>query len=238
MPPARPRPTSTDRVAPDLSQGLSTPLQFVKGVGPQRAKLLGKLGLETVDDALFQLPVRHEDRSHLVPLRSIAPAEALTATGIVAGISPAPHGRARAPLQVLLQDGSGFLNAIWFNQPYLERLFKRGQRLIVHGKVQPYGRGPLQMHVKDFEIAEECADENLHTGRLVPVYGLTRGLTQRPMRTLMKRLVEDHSDSLEETLPPALLARRGLGPLGRDQGMSLPRARSGTGRRSTPVDLR
>ena len=213
MPPVKPRPTSVDYAAPTLLQGVSTPLQFVKGVGPQRAKLLARLGLETVEDALFHFPVRHEDRSQLVPLRSITSGEALTATGIVAGISPPPHGRSRAPLQVLLQDGSGFLNAVWFNQPYLERLFKRGQRLIVHGKVQAYGRGPLQMNVKDFEVVEECADENLHTGRLVPIYGLTRGLTQRPMRRLMKQLVEDHADSVEEPLPAAVLARRRLDPL-------------------------
>jgi len=213
LPPVKSRPTSVDRAAPTLSQGLSTSLQFVKGVGPQRAKLLARVGLDTVEDALFHLPVRHEDRSQLVPLRKITSGDALTATGIVAGISPPPHGRSRAPLSVLLQDGSGFLNAVWFNQPYLERLFKRGQRLIVHGKVQPYGRGPLQMNVKDFEIVEECADENLHTGRLVPIYGLTRGLTQRPMRRLMKQLVEDHADSVEEPLPEAVLTRRRLEPL-------------------------
>jgi ATP-dependent DNA helicase RecG len=209
----KPRQTSADQVAPALSHGLATPLQFLTGVGPQRAKLLARLGLVTVEDAIFHLPARHEDRSHLVPFRHMAPGEARTATGTVAGISPAPRGRPRAPLQVLLRDGSGFLNAIWFNQPYLERVFTRGQRLIVHGKVQPYGNGPLQMQVKDFEIVEECADETLHVGRLVPVYRLTQGLTQRPMRTLIKRLVDQYADEVEEPLPESLRARRRLLPL-------------------------
>ncbi len=210
---AKPSPPSADRVAPEVSRGLAAPLQFLTGVGPQRAKLLGRLGLSTVEDALFCLPVRHEDRSHLVPLRSMTAGEARTATGIVAGISPAPRGRPRAPLQVLLRDASGFLNAIWFNQPYLERVFKRGQRLIVHGKVQPYRDRALQMHVKDFEVVEDSVDETLHAGRLVPVYGLTQGLTQRPMRTLIKRLVDGYADEVKEPLPESLRVRRQLLPV-------------------------
>ncbi len=215
MLPAKPRATLADRTTPEPSRGLGTPLQYLKGVGPQRAKLLARLGLETVEDALFYLPARHEDRSHLIPFRSITPGEARTAMGIVAGVSPPPRGRPRVPLQVLLRDATGFLKAIWFNQPYLERVFKRGQRLIVHGKVQPYGSGPLQMQVKDYEIVEECPDETLHAGRLVPVYSLTQGLTQRPMRSLVKRLVEAYADLVEEPLPEALRERRRLQPLSR-----------------------
>jgi ATP-dependent DNA helicase RecG len=197
----------------DTSRALSTPLQYVKGVGPQRAKLLAKVGLGTVADAVFYLPARHEDRTHLLSFRSLTPGEGCTATGVVAGVSPAPRGRPRVPLQVLLKDGTGFLNAVWFNQPYLERVFKRGQRLIVHGKVQRYGSGPLQMQVKDYEVVDEGEDDTIHAGRLVPVYGLTRGLTQRPMRALMRRLVDGYVDLVPESLPASLRTRRDLEPL-------------------------
>ena len=164
-------------------QGLDTPLRFVTGIGPQRAKLLAKLGLDTVEDALLHLPSRHEDRSQLVPLARITEGESRTCAGTIRGVSPPPRGRSRAPLSVLLGDGTGFLTAVWFNQPYLERVFQRGQRLIVHGKVARYGGGSLQIQVKDYEIAEEGEDDTLHTGRLVPVYRLTQGLTQRPLRS-------------------------------------------------------
>jgi ATP-dependent DNA helicase RecG len=213
LPPAKPRANPADRTPPDPARGLAIPLQYVKGVGPQRARFLSRLGLETVEDALFYLPARHEDRSHLIPFRSITPGEARTATGVVAGVSPPPRGRPRVPLQVLLRDSTGFLRAVWFNQPYLERVFKRGQRLIVHGKVRPYGSGPLQMQVKDYELVEESPDETLHAGRLVPVYSLTQGLTQRPMRSLMRRLVDNYADLVEEPLPEALRAGRRLEPL-------------------------
>jgi len=210
--------TAGPRRGPVPTHPLATPLQFVKGIGPQRAKLLGNLGLRTVEDALYYLPVRHEDRSQLTPLRSLKPNDVTTVSGIVRAISPPPRGRPRMPLSVLLGDGTGFLTCVWFGQGYLERLFQRGQRLIVHGKAQRYRSGPLQMQVKDFEVVEdesgegaaEPGDETLHTGRLVPVYGLTRGLTARPMRRLMKRLVDGYVDGLDDPLPDALRARHHL----------------------------
>jgi ATP-dependent DNA helicase RecG len=211
--PTRSAAASAGRACIERSPGLETPLQYLKGVGPQRGKLLAKLGLHTVQDALFHLPVRHEDRTELIPFRSMTPGDGRTAAGTVAGVSPPPRGRPRVPLQVLLKDATGFLKAVWFNQPYLERLFQRGQRLIVHGKVQRYGTGPLQMQVKDYEIVEEGPDESLHAGRLVPVYGLTRGLTQRPTRSLIKRLVDEYAALVAEPLPESLRTRRRLPPL-------------------------
>ena len=215
MPSSKPAGVTGRRAGPEATHPLATPLQFVKGIGPQRAKLLANLGLHTVEDALYYLPTRHEDRSQLTPLRSLKPNDVTTVSGTIRAISPPPRGRPRVPLSVLLSDGTGFLTCVWFGQAYLERHFQRGQRLIVHGKAQRYRSGPLQMQVKDFEIVEdedgtEPGDETLHTGRLVPVYGLTRGLTARPMRRLMKRLVDGYVDGLDDPLPDALRARHHL----------------------------
>ena len=197
--------------AAETSPGAQTALADLPGIGPQRAKLLAKLDLVTIEDALVRhLPLRHEDRSQVIPLGRITGGEARTCAGTIAGISPPPRGRGRMPLVVTIRDASGFLNCAWFNQPYLARVLKRGQRLIVHGKVQPYGRGPLQMLVKDFEVVEDGEDEPLHAGRLVPVYPLTEGLTQRPLRRLMKRLVDGWADRLEDPLPDRVRTARGL----------------------------
>ena len=197
--------------------GLDTPLQFVKGVGPHIAKLFEKLELRTVQDLLLHLPSRHEDRTRLTPLRTVLPGEARTCAGTIAGVSPPPRGRPRVPLYVTLRDASGFLRAKWFNQPYLERTFKRGQRLIVYGKVEPPrgGSGALEMAVKDYEVVENADDEPLHTGRLVPVYPSTAGLSHRRLRRIMKQLVDGFADRVPETLPDGLRTRRGLEPLGR-----------------------
>ncbi len=218
MPPTKPAGAPSRRPGSEATHPLATPLQFLKGVGPQRAKLLANLGLHTVEDALYYLPARHEDRSQLTPLGSLKPNDVTTVAGTIRAVSPPPRGRPRVPLSVLLSDGTGFLTCVWFGQAYLERVFQRGQRLIVHGKAQRYRSGPLQMQVKDFEVGEDEAagdssDETLHTGRLVPVYGLTRGLTARPMRRLMKRLVDGYVDGLEDPLPAGLVARHRLEPL-------------------------
>ncbi len=221
MPPTKPAGAPSRRPGSEATHPLATPLQFLKGVGPRRAKLLANLGLHTVEDALYYLPARHEDRSQLTPLLRLKPNDVTTVTGTIRAVSPPPRGRPRVPLSALLSDGTGFLTCVWFGQAYLERVLQRGQRLIVHGKVQRYRSGPLQMQVKDYEIVEEeageaagdPADETLHTGRLVPVYGLTRGLTARPMRRLMKRLVDGYVDGLEDPLPAGLLARHRLEPL-------------------------
>jgi ATP-dependent DNA helicase RecG len=197
--------------------GIDTPLQFVKGVGPQRAKLLEKLGLTTVADALLHLPRRHEDRSQLTPLGRLAVGpDPRTCAGTIAGVSPPPRGRPQVPLFVTLRDATGFLRAVWFRQPYLARVFARGQRLIVHGKIQPpnRGSGALEMRVDDYEIVEDAEDETVHTGRLVPVYPLTGGLPQRPLRTLLKRLVDAHAGALPEPMPEIIRARRRLLAIG------------------------
>jgi len=213
--PARGRPAhGSAAAAAETAHGPRTALGDLAGVGPQRAKTLAKLGLGTIEDALVQhLPLRHEDRSQIIPLGRVSVGEARTCAGTIAGISPPLRGRPRMPLVVMIRDVSGFLNCAWFNQPYLTRIFKRGQRLIVHGKVQPYGRGPLQMMVKDYELVEDGPDEKLHTGRLVPVYPLTEGLTQRPLRRLMKRLVDGWADQIDDPLPERVRSGRALLPL-------------------------
>src|SRR5262245_7958036 len=84
--------------------GLDTPLQYVKGVGPQRAALLEKKGLTTVRDALFFLPLRHEDRTRLTPLRALVPGQTVTCTGLIAGLSPPPPGRPQIPFTIMLRE--------------------------------------------------------------------------------------------------------------------------------------
>jgi len=113
------KPTAGDLSAvPTAAPGPRTRLEALPGVGPQRAKLLAKLGLVTIEDALCQhLPIRHEDRSQITPLGRVTVGDARTCAGTIAGISPPPRGRPRVPLSVMIRDASGFLSCTWFNQP-------------------------------------------------------------------------------------------------------------------------
>jgi ATP-dependent DNA helicase RecG len=189
--------------------GLTTALQYLKGVGPERAKLLARKGLTTVEDALFFLPIRHEDRTRLTPLRAIQVGQIVTCTGTVAGISPPPPGRARAPLVLLLRDASGYGTATLFGRGWLTRVLQRGQRLILHGKGARF-KDKVTLQVQDWELVESDDDEPIHAGALVPVYSSTEGLPQRTLRALQWRLVEAHAGDLAETLPDALRRRREL----------------------------
>jgi ATP-dependent DNA helicase RecG len=191
--------------------GLATPLQYLKGVGPQRAGQLARKGLATVEDALFFVPVRHEDRTRFTPFRAMQLGQAYTGAGEIAGISPPPPGRARAPLVVLLRDDSGYMRAsIFGGRNYLARVLKRGQRVVLHGRVGRHD-DKLTLQSPEFEIVEPGdQDEQLHAGRLVPVYSSTEGLGQRPLRALMWRVVESFAREVRETLPESVRARRRL----------------------------
>ncbi|MBI4247038.1 MAG: DNA helicase RecG, partial [Candidatus Rokubacteria bacterium] len=192
--------------------GLGTPLQYLKGVGPQRAGLLAKKGLATVEDALFFVPLRHEDRTRLTPLHQLQPGQVATCSGVIAGLSPPP--RSHQPFSVMLRDESGYATASWFNAGYLSRVFKRGQRLVLHGKVARFRGAPTLQH-PDYEIVASGEDEQLHTGRLVPVYSTTEGLGQRPLRSLLWRIVEAFAGEVGEILPEPVRSRRKLIPLPR-----------------------
>ena len=199
--------------ATSIAKGVETPLRYLKGVGPKRSNLLSRLGLETVGDLLFFVPRRYEDRSHLTPFRDLRAGEIQTSSGTVAGISPPPPGSRRQPLQILLHDSTGYLCAVFFNQSYLANTFKRGQQVVLYGKVVRYRRGPLQMVHPEFEVVEEDDEDRLHTGRLVPIYPLTEGLGQRPLRSLVYRVVEEFAQMVPDPLPPPLRERLDLLPL-------------------------
>jgi ATP-dependent DNA helicase RecG len=194
---------------PPPAPTLATPLQYVKGVGPQRAKLLAKKDLETVEDALFFLPMRHEDRTQLTPLRAIQVGQVVTCSGTIAGISPPPPGRARVPLVLLLRDASGYGTATIFGRGWLTRVFQRGQKLVLHGKGSRF-KDKITLQVQDWELVESAEDEPIHAGALVPVYSTTEGLHQRTLRSLMYALVERFAADAAETLPEAARRRRGL----------------------------
>jgi ATP-dependent DNA helicase RecG len=189
--------------------GLATPLQYLKGVGPERAKLLARKRLATAEDALFFLPIRHEDRTRLTPLRAIRVGEVVTCAGTVAGISPPPPGRPRAPLVLLLRDASGYGTATLFGRGWLIRVLQRGHRLILHGKGARF-KDKVTLQVQDWELVESDDDEPIHAGALVPVYSSTEGLPQRALRSLLWRLVESHAADVAETLPDELRRRRDL----------------------------
>src|SRR2546426_11294759 len=149
-------------------------LRFVKGVGPQRAGQLERKGLRTVEDALFFVPLRHEDRTRLTPFRALVPGQPATCSGVIVGVSPPPPGRFRVPFTVMLRDASGYATASWFGWRYLTRVLKRGQRLVLHGRVGRY-KGAMGIQQPDYEIVENGEDERRTGEGRVGEEGRSRG---------------------------------------------------------------
>lgn len=188
------------------------PAQYLKGVGPQRARLLARLGIRSVGDLLYHLPRRYEDRTLCRPVKAYGEGETATAEGEVVAVQETRARSGMSVLRVALRDRWGIFYAVWFNQPYVKKVAKVGSRLTVTGKVK-YGFGVPEIQVAEFEAGE--GDEGLSTGRIVPVYPLTEKLSQRMLRTVIFNTLKAETASCPEILPPDLLVSHGLLERGR-----------------------
>ncbi|CAN5828605.1 ATP-dependent DNA helicase RecG [soil metagenome] len=203
---------------------LQTPLQFLKGVGPRRAADLHRVGLTTIEDLLYRFPTRYEDRGDFQPIAKLRPGMSASVAGEVVGCGVRPTRRPRFRIfELLIRDGTGSLRAIWFNQPFLNDVFRAHQRVILFGKLELTSHG-LQMQNPQYEIVQSEEDaaasaapagalpeeETLHTGRIVPVYEKTGQLTAKMQRTLVHHALAQLPESISEPLPEGVRDRQGL----------------------------
>lgn len=186
--------------------GLSTPIQFIKGVGPRRAALFSRLGVKTISDALYFFPRRYEDRRSIKKIADIVVGRRETVLGKVrpGRIRYTPHRRKRM-YEIELTDETGSLTGIWFNfrEPYMKRRFTEGSRFIFHGEVRWDGQRLVIYH-PEVEEAGEGAGKSLHFGRIVPVYPLTEELGQRQVRKIFHQIVRDYTHLAQDRLPSYL----------------------------------
>ncbi|HEY0076123.1 MAG TPA: ATP-dependent DNA helicase RecG [Abditibacteriaceae bacterium] len=190
---------------------LSTELTYLKGIGPKRAELLQKLGLKTVYDLLYYFPARYEDRRVVKPLESveIGAKEAVMVTVLYPPSTRVMGGRmsGRKVTKVRVGDDSGRADLQWWNQPYREKQFQPGMQLFVYGKIGEFN-GLIQMDSPEFEILGE--NDQLQVGRIVPVYPMTEGLHQGPIRRAIYGALEMCGGNLEEMLPHWILQQNGF----------------------------
>jgi len=184
------------------------PVTAVKGVGPRRAAILEKLGIETVADLLRHFPRSYHDRTRITRIADLKLGECATIRAEVLETDVTYLRRRMCLAKALLEDDSGTVWAAWFNQPYMTRVMKVGATAFFTGEVIKYGG--LQLRNPEYEFIPEAEDDTVHTGRIVPVYPLTEGISQRQMRAIMWEAVEGHANRFGETLPPDVLARHGF----------------------------
>jgi ATP-dependent DNA helicase RecG len=201
----------------------STPVQYVKGIGPRLAEILAAKGIATVDDLLHYLPFRYEDR--LNP-RSVAELRAGEMATVIAEVRNSGLFRTRRmPIfQLTVGQGRTKLKCIWFNAAYLQDRFQAGQMVAFYGKVEEDRDGELQIVQPQFEIlgdineeggadeAERKAAASLEIGRIVPIYESTgQGkLTPRWFRRIIRWTLENLNHNLPDPIPAAVRAHMSL----------------------------
>ncbi|NLC71514.1 MAG: ATP-dependent DNA helicase RecG [Desulfuromonadaceae bacterium] len=207
---------------PDLS---SIPMDSIPGVGPQILLKLSKLGIRTVEDALYFLPLRYEDRRNIRPLASALPGERGVFRVEVLAKGENVHPRTRKRIfHVLAGDGSGKVDLKWFHyrRPWMEKEFPVGCHLHIFGEIKLFG-GVRQIEHPEYEIISKtnslgdnassgCNDSDFWGG-ILPVYPLTEGLSQKMARRIWKKVVEKHASSVSSTIPVEILRRLQLPPL-------------------------
>jgi ATP-dependent DNA helicase RecG len=198
----------------------STPVQFVKGIGPKLSEILAAKGINTVDELLHYLPFRYEDRQNP---RGIAELQLGEMATLIADVRNSGLFRTRRmPIfQLTVGQGRSRLKCIWFNGGYLKDKFQPAQLVALYGKVE-LNRGELQLVNPEFEIlggeetAEEKAAQSLEVGRIVPIYesaGQGR-LTSRWFRRIIHTALKDLTPELPEGVPAAVRRRLNLLPIG------------------------
>ena len=196
-----------------VSDFLSTPLQYVRGVGPRRAADLARVGLATVEDLLLRFPLRYEDRAALLPIARLKPGQVATVVGDVLSSGVRATRRPGFRLfELIVRDATGPVRAVFPNQAFLRDVFHPGQQVVLFGPVEFRGTGGLQFTNPEYEVvrADATDDEGgIHTGRIVPIYEKAGSMTPRMQRTLVHRLIEEMPAEIPDPLPlPVRLERQ------------------------------
>jgi ATP-dependent DNA helicase RecG len=195
---------------------LDAPLRYVKGLGPARAEALAEEGYLTATDLLLHFPFRYEDRSRFSPIAEVTSASGrVTISGRVLSSSLfTTRGRRLRIVKAVVDDGTGSIECLWFNQPFIRQHLKPGVELVLHGAATPASdrRGALQLQGPEWEIVTHERGDEIHMGRIVPVHRRLPGLSPKALRRLLFNLLAALPATLPEPIPADLMERLDLAP--------------------------
>lgn len=204
------RRTNQDALPPEevraRLEALQQPVTVLHKVGAKMSEKLTNLGIHTVGDMLYTFPRRYDDYTRMKTLNHLTPGEVVTTLVAVRSIVRKQGRRGQPYLLMTVDDGTRTMNVTFFGQPWLQRQFKRGSQIVLSGTVELF-RGDLMMTNPEWEMFER---ENLHTNRIVPVYPLTKGLSARTMRRLMRQAIDEYAQDIPDHVPDSVLERTDL----------------------------
>jgi ATP-dependent DNA helicase RecG len=184
-------------------EDLHAPVRFAKGVGPERERLLKKLGIETIEDLLMYFPRKIEDRSVKKKIIQLRHGDRVTVQGRVRAVDVIKPKNNLEIVKAAIQENTGILYAIWFNQSWVKNQLVQGELISLYGTVEST-HGQLQMNSPVWEPATV----NFLTGRLVPVYPATEKLSPQMLSRLIRNNLSLYSQHLKELIPEEIRQRQ------------------------------
>lgn len=177
------------------------PVNSIKGIGEKKTSALTRMGISSIRDLLYTFPRRHDDYSKLKPIGNLWFGEEVTVIGTIDSVSTRSIRSGKMKLvEAVVSDKSGALKVTWFNQPWLERQLSRAKHVVLSGEIEQY-LGRLTMNNPEWE---PLSKKQLHTNRIVPVYPLTKNITQKWLRGIIHDAVQKYGPSIEDPLPDQL----------------------------------
>src|SRR3989339_135009 len=186
---------------------LQQSVQFLKGVGPKRSEILGRLGIHTIHDMLSYFPRDYKDRTRIQKISEAKIGAEITIQAKILAINNRMARNRKYILEAFVSDETGTIAATWFNQPFLMNKFHVGDNLFLHGKVGAYKY--LQLLSPEYEVIQDD-ETNTKEGGIIPVYPLTEHISQTQFRKIMKEAVHHFADRIEELLPQGILVKNQL----------------------------
>lgn len=171
-------------------------VQYVKGVGPKRAKKLKRLNIHTIEDLLYFVPREYEDRSEFKTISECVEGEKISLNVQISGYPTKLKTRRNLTiLKIPAKDNTGSAQLVWFNQNYIANKLSIGDRIAIHGKVSIFNN-QVQISNPSFEKRG-----NSKVGRIIPIYPLTENLTNNEMIKIVGNAIRDYSSKIKERLP-------------------------------------
>ncbi|MEG2246899.1 MAG: OB-fold nucleic acid binding domain-containing protein, partial [Peptostreptococcaceae bacterium] len=182
---------------------LNKEIKYVKGIGPKRANKLSKLGIYTISDLVYYFPRQYEDRNNLKKIFELQDEEKVTIKVLVNSIETSNIRKGLVITKVGVRDETGFAKLVFFNQEYISSTLKKGDTILVFGKVKKSVQG---IELSSCEI-EQLTNNPQNTCGIMPIYSLTYGLTNKELINIIKTVFNNEQINIKEYLPKRIIEK-------------------------------
>lgn len=185
---------------------LNTPIGNASRVYKMYTRRLEKLGIYTFEDFLYHIPFRYEDYSIVSKIENVQPGEIVTVKGEITEIINEYTRRFKKIQKARIKDTSGEIDVIWFNQPFLLKAIKKGDLVSLSGKIEK-NANKLVIQSPVYEVLNKDNPETIHTGRLVPIYPETRGVSSKWLRRQVCKILKSEKNNISDFLPNEIIEK-------------------------------